>query len=296
MTALAGIPIARDPLALAALYHAGLGSTWNNQREAIAAFARFSPKVTAEALSRAIAVCKLPPQILALFETAGVWPSTARELIRLARKHGLDALCLRALEIDPLGRSWSEIANLLDGNGPHEARRTVSNISPLALAADYQRGLQQGRWTTMVSAVAASPAWGLNRLTRAVAISKLPPSVLQLFELKHFTWELGATLLKIRKSIGETEMAVRASKMLNAPRRRTIDEMIATLLDVRPEQGVDLAVRRKDNKMIFEFKVDLRETDDLLLSANQIAALVQVAVMNVRFKRQIGTVSLRKRR
>jgi hypothetical protein len=296
MTALAGTPISRDPLALAELYHSGFGTSWKTRRQAIAAFARFTPKVAAGALSRAITVSKLPQPVLALFETAGVRPETARHLVQLARKHGPDVLCQRAMEIDPLGLAWSEIIDRLDGREARRPQRIVSPISPLAMATQYKRGIEEGRWISMVTAVAACPTWERTRLAKAIAISELPSEVLQLFELKRITYDLGATLLKIRKAIGEREMAARANKLLSTPRRRTTDEIVANLLQVRPEQGVDLAVRREQGSLVFEFKVKLDEAEELMLGANQIAALVQVAVMNVRFKRNVGAVSFRRQR
>lgn len=285
MTALAGTPISRDPLALAELYHSGLGTSWTTQRGAVAAFARFTPKVTAEALNRAIAVSKLPPPVLALFETAGIWQETARDLTRLVRKHGPDLLCQRATEIDPLGLHWSEIIDLLDGRDARPPRRIVRAIAPLTLAAEYKLGVEEGRWTSMVTAVAASPAWDRTALAKAIAISELPTEVLQLFELKRLTYDLGAILVKMRNAIGESELTARAKKILGAPRRRTTDQILAELLLVRPEQGVELAVRRGKTAMVFEFKVPLDETEELLTGTNEIAALVQVAMMNVRFKR-----------
>jgi hypothetical protein len=48
--------------------------------------------------------------------------------------------------------------------------------------------------------------------------------------------------------------------------------------------------------MVLEFKVKLDEAEELLAGASEIAALVQVAVMNVRFKRNVGTVSVRRQR
>ena len=94
--------------------------------------------------------------------------------------------------------------------------------------------------------------------------------------------------------IGEREMAARANKLLSTPRRRSTNEIVANLLQVRPEQGVDLAVRREQGAMVFEFKVKLDEAEELMMGANEIAALVQVAVMNVRFKRNVGAVSFRR--
>jgi len=237
------------------------------------------------ALNRAIIVSKLPPPVLALFETAGIWHETARHLADLVWKHGSDVLCQRATEIDPLGLHWSEIVDLLDGRDARPPKRIVRAIAPLTLAAEYKRGIEEGRWTSMVTAVAASPAWDRTGLAKAIAISELPTEVLQLFELRRLTYDLGAVLLKIRNAIGESEMITRAKKILSAPRRRTTDDVLANLLQVRPEQGVELAVRREKTSMVFEFKVPLNETEELMTGTNEIAALVQVAMMNVRFKR-----------
>ncbi|SAL51067.1 hypothetical protein AWB70_04149 [Caballeronia cordobensis] len=285
MTALAGTPISRDPLALAELYHSGLGTSWTTQRGAVDAFARFTPKVTYDALCRAITVSKLPPAVLALFETAGIWHETARQLTDLVRKHGPDVLCQRASEIDPLGRHWTEIIDLLDGRDARPPQRIVRAIAPLKLAAEYKRGIEEGRWTSTTTAVAASPSWNRTVLQKAVAISELPAEVLELFELKQITYDLGARLVKIRNAIGESEMTERAKKILSAPRRRTIDEIVASLLQVRSEQGVELAVRREKASIVFEFKVALDESEELMTGTSEIAALVQVALMNVRFKR-----------
>ncbi|SAK63465.1 hypothetical protein AWB82_03314 [Caballeronia glebae] len=285
MTALAGTPISRDPLALAELYHSGLGTSWTNRREAVTAFARFTPKVTAAALSRAINVSKLPPPVLALFETAGIWHETARHLAGIVRKHGADVLSQRAIEIDPLGLHWSEIINLLDGRDARSPQRRFRAIAPLTLAAEYKRGIEEGRWTSTTTAVAACPTWDRTVLQKAIAISELPAEVLQLFELKRLTYDLGAILVKIRNAIGESELTARAKEILSAPRRRTTDEILAKLLDVRPEQGVELVVRREKTSMVFEFKVPLSETEELMTSTKEIAALVQVAMMTVRFKR-----------
>ena len=86
MSTLAGMPISRDPLALANLYNAGLGRNWRNQREAVAAMARFTPKVTREALNRAVSVSKMPEEVISLFNLAGILPVTARHLRQFGSK------------------------------------------------------------------------------------------------------------------------------------------------------------------------------------------------------------------
>jgi len=189
------------------------------------------------------------------------------------------------MEIDPLGLRWSEIIHLLDGRDARPPQRKVRLLAPLALAAEYKRGIEEGRWTSTYTAVAASPTWERTALIKAVAIAELPSEVLQLFELKRLTYDLGAILIKIRNAIGESELTARAKDILSAPRRRTTDEILAKLLQVRPEQGVELVIRREKTSMVFEFKVPLSETEELMTGTNELAALVQVAMMNVRFKR-----------
>jgi hypothetical protein len=191
------------------------------------------------------------------------------------------------MEIDPLGLTWSQVIDLLDGRDARPPRRIVRAIAPLALAAEYKRGIEEGRWTSMVTAVAAYPTWERTGLAKAVAISELPSEVVQLFEFKRLTYDLGATLVKIRNAIGEREMAARAKKILSAPRRRTTNEILANLLQVRPDQGVELAVRREQTSMVFEFKVALDEAEELITGSSEIAALIQVAMMNLRFKRNV---------
>ncbi|SAL05603.1 hypothetical protein AWB81_07229 [Caballeronia arationis] len=288
-------PISRDPLALAALYRSGLGGAWNTQKQAVAALAPVRPKVTAEILIRAVGVSKLPEPVLSLFNVAGILNQTARELCRLARKHGTDALSERALHIDPRGKTWRQIVEMLDGMEPSSPVRAPKAFPPLVLASEYKRGLAEGRWTSTRSAEAIT-GWGRARVLKAVAISDLPPQVLELFELTPITFDLGDILVRIQKAIGTRELATRAEKMLLTPRRRTTDEIVATLLQVRPEQGVELVVRREPTAMVFEFRVGLAETEELMVGTDELAALVQVSVMNMRFKRHVGSVSVRKKR
>lgn len=288
MPPLAGMPISRDPMALADLYHAGLDKNWTNQKEAVAAMARFSPKVTREALNRAIAVSKLPNAVLRVFEVAGIWPSTARALVQLSRKYGATVLEDRAKAIDPTGKTWSEIIALLDGREAVPPKRAVGSPSALALAAEYKRGLTEGRWTSIHSAVDACKAWDRRTVRQAVAISNLPPEVLELFVYRPLTFSLGATLLRIQKAMGAEQLARRAAEMLKAPRRRTTDEIVASLLKARLNGGANLTVRLDGTDMVFEFKVPVDEPGELLFTAEEMGPIVEMAVMTLRARKQAG--------
>ncbi|MDR5754995.1 MULTISPECIES: hypothetical protein [unclassified Caballeronia] len=283
MSTLAGMPISRDPLALANLYNAGLGRNWKNQREAVAAMARFTPKVTREALNRAVAVAKLPAEVISLFDVAGLWPETARSLVELLRKYGPTKLQDRATAVDRTGKSWNEIVDLLDGREPVPPKRPAK-IPPLALAAEYQRGLAKGSWTSLRAALDARKDWKAFRLSQAIAISNLPPEVLELFKSRPLTYRLGVTLVQLQKAIGTEELAARATEMLGVPRRRSTDQIVAALLKVRLKGEGNVRVRREGSDMVFEFKVPLSEPDQLVFTAEEMAALIEMSIMTLKVK------------
>jgi len=288
MPPVAGMPISRDPIALADLYYAGLDKNWNNQKEALAAMARFSPKVTREALSRAISVSKLPKEVLRLFEVAGIWSRTARALVRLSRKYGATALEDRAKAIDPTGRSWNEIIALLDGREAVPPKRVVGAPSALSLAAQYKQGLAEGRWTSIHSAVEVCKVWRRQTLSQAIAISKLPPEVLELFDYRPLTFSIGATLLRIQKALGSQELSRRAAEMLKAPRRRSTDEIVASLLRARANAGANMTVRMDGTEMVFVFKVPIDEPEELLFTAEEMGPLIEIAIMALRARKKAG--------
>jgi len=290
MSPLTGMPISRDPIALADLYHAGLDKNWSNQKEAVAAMARFSPKVTREALNRAIGASKLPNEVLCLFEVAGIWPRTARALVHLSRKYGVTVLKDRAKAIDPTGKTWSEIIALLDGREAVRPKRTVGAPSALALASEYKQGLAQGRWTSIRSAVDICKEWERRTVSQAVAISNLPPEVLELFIYRPLTFSVGATLLQIQKALGAEELARRAAEMLDAPRRRSTDEIVASLLKARINGGANMTVRSDGTQMVFVFKVPVDEPEELLFTAEELGPVIEMAIMTLRSRKKSGTL------
>ncbi|BCQ29986.1 hypothetical protein NK8_81770 (plasmid) [Caballeronia sp. NK8] len=288
MPPLAGMPISRDPMALADLYNAGLGKNWSTQKEAVAAMARFSPKVTREALNRAIGVSKLPNEVLRLFEVAGIWPHTARVLVQLSRKYGATVLEERAKVIDATGKTWSEIIALLDGREAVPPKRAARYSSPLTVAAEYKQGLTDGRWTSINSAVDMCKEWERRTVARAIAISNLPPEVLELFVYRPLTFSTGATLLRIQKAMGAEELARRAAEMLKAPRRRSTDEIVASLLRARSNAGPNMTVRMDGTDMVIVFKVPVDDPEELLFTAEEMGPVIEMAIMTLRARRKSG--------
>ncbi|TCK31912.1 hypothetical protein B0G84_9021 [Paraburkholderia sp. BL8N3] len=289
MQNLEATPLTRDPLALAQLYFSGLGTSWRNQKEAAATLAHFKPKVSRNDLNRAVGVSKLPLVVLSLFEKAGIWKVTARKLASLARKHGIEVLEQRAKQIDPSGKTSSEITDLLDGHQPvPPKRRRRDSSSPLALAALYKDGLLQGRWTSLDSAAVASDVWSKPEFAKAVAISELPPRVLELFKGKPLSFALGEVLLRIQKVLGSAEMSERADAMVTQPRRLTSDQIVATFLRVMPGGGVDLKIRTTASGFVFQFHVDFDHSDEMIFCAEDLAPVIQMSLMSLRRKRLSG--------
>jgi hypothetical protein len=282
------IPIARDPSGLAQLYFSGLGTSWENQTEAAATLAHFNPKVSRYDLNRAIGVSQLPAPVLSLFHQTGIWNVTARKLASLAKRHGPEVLAKRATRIDPSGRTTSrEITDLLDDQEPMPPKRQRrDNNAPLALAAFYHNGLAQGRWTSLDSAAAVSDVWLRSDFAKAVAISKLPPTVLQLFEGRPFPFSLGEVLVRIQKVLGPSEISARAEKTLAQPKRRTTDQIVSTLLRVMPTDGVDLKIRATKKGSDFHFHVDFDHSNELFIDATEMAPIIQLSLNNLRMNRK----------
>jgi hypothetical protein len=247
--------------------------------------ARFTPKVTREALNRAVTVSKMPEEVISLFNLAGILPVTARHLVNLAQKHGPAALRERATTIDPTAKCWKEIVALLDGREPVPPKRPTK-VPPLVLAAEYERGLEEGRWTSIKAALAVRNDWKAPRLRQAVAMSKLPPQVLELFASRALTYSLGATLIQIQKAIGTEELAGRATGILGAPRRRSTDQIVAALLNVRFKGEGNVRVRWKGSDMVFECRVPVNEPEELVFTAEEMAALIEMSIMTLKVKKQ----------
>jgi hypothetical protein len=210
----------------AQLYFSGLGTSWKNQTEAAATLVHFNPKVSRYDLNRAIGVSQLPAPVLSLFHQTGIWNVTARKLASLTKRHGLEVIAKRATRIDPSGRTSREITDMLDVQEPMPPkRRRRDNNAPLA--AFYHNGLAQGRWTSLDSAAAVSDVWLKSDFAKAVAISKLPPTVLRLFEGRPFLFSSEEVLVRIQKVLGPSEKSACAEKILAQPKRRTTDQIVS---------------------------------------------------------------------
>lgn len=289
MQTVQGRPIARNPLLLAELYYSGLDKEkWKTQKEAVAALSHLKPTISRQELSRAVGVSKLPPSVLSLFETAGVWSSTARELVSLAKKYGARLLEDRARDIDPRGLTWHQIVKLLDGQEPVAPKRRLRTIPPLVLSAMYEKGLTEGRWGSMTAA-AEAVGWHKADLMRAVAISQLPAEVLQLFEGKTLVYAHGNVLLKIHEALGTAEMVDRAKALLTEPKRRSADQIVAHLMSVKEESGLTLRVRKdrsqRVTRFVFEFSVEAPQADEIITAGQDLAPIVHMVLSMLRTRR-----------
>src|SRR5690349_12359919 len=110
--------LADDPLALAALYRAGLGLKWGSQAEAAERLTSLGLRVRRAQIQQALAVSAFPDKILALFSDVGIVHETARLLVRARNKNGIAYLVSRAAVIDPAGKSRTEILAHLCGTHP----------------------------------------------------------------------------------------------------------------------------------------------------------------------------------
>ncbi|WP_321794654.1 hypothetical protein [Caballeronia sp. J97] len=289
MQTIEGRPVARNPLLLAELYLSGLAKErWKTQKEALAALSHLRPSINRQDLSRAVSVSKLPPAVLSLFETAGIWSNTARFLVRLATKHGAQTLADRASSIDPHGLTWHQIIRLLDGQESAAPVRRRKSLTPLVLAAMYEKGVVEGRWSSKTAA-AEVMGWHKVDLMRAVAISQLPAEVLKLFEEKTLVFAQGDVLLKIHEALGTVETVDRAKALLKEPKRRTAEQIVALLFGVKDDSGLTLKIRRdrsqRGARFVFEFSVDAPGVDDFIDAGEDLTPVVQMLVTMIQTRK-----------
>lgn len=286
-----GRPIARNPLLLAELYFSGLAKNkWKTQKEAVAALGHLRPSISREHLSRAVSVSKLPPSVLSLFHHAGIWSSTARELASIAKKHGTQVLADRARVIDPSSLTWHQIVKLLDGQEPVAPKRQLRAITPLVLAAMFTKGLAEGRWSSVTEAAEAL-GWHKSDLRRAVAISQLPPEVLQLFDGKTLLYADGDVLLKIHETIGAAKMVARADELLQDSKRRSVEQIVAHLMGVKEQSGLELKVRQdrsqRVTRFVFEFSVEVAQTHEIINAGEELAGLISMVLSMLKRRRAL---------
>jgi hypothetical protein len=257
------VPIARDPLGLAQLYFSGLGTSWKTQTEAAATLAHFNAKVSRYDLNRAIGVSQLPAAVLSLFHETGIWNVTAIKLASLAKNHGPEVLDKRASQIDPSGPTSREITDLLDDQEPAPPkRRRRDNNAPLALAAFYHDGLAQGRWTSLDSAAAVSDVWLKSDFAKAVAISKLPPTVLPAFRGK----------------------ALSVLALLNRSAGRQIKSFQHGRSDADRRCGPENPCHQK--RIRFSLPRRFHHSNELFIDATEMAPIIQLSLNNLRMNRK----------
>ncbi len=70
--------------------------------------------------------------------------------------------------------------------------------------------------------------------------------------------------------------------MLDAPKRRTVDQIIAHLLSVKESSGVDLKIRKRRERgamrLMFEFSVDMDQVGEMMLTGEEIAPIIQMTL------------------
>jgi hypothetical protein len=139
-------------------------------------------------------------------------------------------------------------------------------------------------------AAAEALGWHKGDLARAVAISLLPSEVLRLFEGKPLSYAHGDVLLKVHDVIGTAEMIDRAAELLSQPKRRTVEQVIAHLLKVKEESGIELKVRkdrsRRGTRFVFEFSIEARQADDIIASGEQLAPIILMVLSMIRSTRK----------
>ncbi|MFM0440391.1 hypothetical protein PQQ84_28320 [Paraburkholderia strydomiana] len=157
---------------------------------------KFGFNASANRIQQALAVSEFPREVLDLFKGVGMVNRTARELIRMRNEQGMEQIVARAIEIDPAGKSRSQILALICGieNGRHF--RSYQRETPLSLNQRYRDGIESGLWSTMRQAgkmMEVSP----SRLAEASAIAALPQEVLDLFIVDALTFTMGRSLRNI---------------------------------------------------------------------------------------------------
>ncbi|SAL66290.1 hypothetical protein [Caballeronia humi] len=273
-----GKQLAHNPLALAALYHDGLGRQWTNQRDAAAALTKLG--VRREHVNRAVRVASMPVEVLSLFTEAGLLDKTARQLLSLQRTVGRDSLVQRAGAVSKEGKSWTEIIQLLTGepvSAPKRRRPAVSQ--PLLRAARYTEGLANNEWSTL-SEASGRTGWAKTKISEAISVSKLPAVVIELFDAKRFTTKHAADLQAIVRLLGITKVVRNAKWLTEHPGRRTSKEILKYLASGEPTPDCDVAVARKGTSVTISFTFEARPNVRKLVDVDQLKMLSISAFKN----------------
>ncbi|WP_232316921.1 hypothetical protein, partial [Candidatus Burkholderia verschuerenii] len=162
-------------------------------------------------------------------------------------------------------------------------------LTPLAMAAIYQKGLAEARWDSMTGAAQAL-GWHKTKLMRAVAISQLPIEVLQLFEGKTLLYANGDVLLKIHQVIGTAKMVECAEELLKKPKRRSAEQIVAHLMGVKEESRLALKIRKvrsqRVTRFVFEFSVKVSEAAEIIAGGEDLAPIIKTALSMLQTKQK----------
>ncbi|CAL8480959.1 hypothetical protein [Caballeronia sp. S22] len=274
-----GKPLSRNPLALATVYRDGLGRLWQNQKEAAESLARFGVK--REDVNRALRVSAMPADVLLLFTESGLIGRTARELIRIERAIGREALARRARAIAKEGKSWAEIVHLLDSKSPPLPERggKPQVDLPFARARQFVEGVAANRWSTMTEA-AKLQGWGDKRLAVAIAVSKLPPVITELFDEKRFTHGNAKTLLALVRTLGVSKVARNAKLLSEQPGRRSPAVILDYLAGGPADTDCKVKVHAVGDVVTLSFSFKACATRRNLIDVEQLRALAISTLAN----------------
>ncbi|MBT2790420.1 hypothetical protein [Paraburkholderia strydomiana] len=267
-----------DALRLAAIYRAGVGTQWKSYRQAAEKLSRmFETKIEPPRIVEALAVLRLPSEIIRLFHGPGLSTGNARALLRLASQRGESVLAASAATIDTTGMDAKGILRALRSGGEVGSRSAPPVLKgPLAIAAYYKRG-------AFPSQRIAAEHMGIPepRLSEALTIEKaLPAEVKILFPGDDLTFGAAKQIVKLialRGARNIRALAVEAARSLRTPSPQLILNRLAGI-DI---PGVDVRLRKapgKNAKRRLVVELHLHESD-----ANSVAALDFMIEMLTRF-------------
>lgn len=256
-----------DSLKLAALYEAGQGQQWRTYRVASAKLSKlFQTDITPSLISRALAVSRLPREILGLFDEAGLTNGNARALLKLVVTHGEETLIEKARSVKPSGKTSDQILTLL-------GRRDYASGGqrPLAIAAKYFAGAFPTQ-----EAAAARIGISRSRLAQAIRIaSSLPDDVVALFPEGNLSFTEAEQILKLIEVRGLRSVQLAAQTALQSSQRQSNRQLLNRLAGV-DFQGVDVKVKRKPRRETAGVIVELHFSESGPVSASALDLMVEM--------------------
>lgn len=276
-----------DQLHLAKMYQSGLGSLWKNKAEARRALAITYPRLTREHLTWASRVLEFPADVLDLFKSVGISVWVVRALCDVRRAYGLPVLLERAAAIRALNEDFSraQIVGLLKAAiiARKDERPAPNKYNPQKIAQCYRRGLEDGRWSSFISAEAAI---GVSRAGIATACEflDLPLQVRRLFPHKHCTFDVCRTVLEIEKALGRKTLIERAILISQkAPQdMQEADAVIGLLAGLVHDSAVvtsRIRIPRQQRKLIVELHCN--DSKFLLDRSNDLMKIVETGLTSL---------------